>query len=35
MFLAFDVGNTNITVGCFKDEEIHRTWRISTIEQVT
>ncbi|MFW6104851.1 MAG: type III pantothenate kinase [Candidatus Bipolaricaulota bacterium] len=35
MFLALDVGNTNITVGCFKDEEIHRTWRISTIEQVT
>lgn len=35
MFLALDVGNTNITVGCFDDDEIHRTWRLSTVQGVT
>ncbi len=35
MFLALDVGNTNITVGCFKDHDIKQTWRISTTQGVT
>jgi type III pantothenate kinase len=35
MFLALDVGNTNITVGCFRGNEIQRTWRISTTQGVT
>jgi type III pantothenate kinase len=30
MLLAIDIGNTNITVGMFKDNELKATWRIST-----
>lgn len=30
MLLAIDIGNTNITVGMFKDSELKATWRIST-----
>ncbi len=30
MLLAFDVGNTNIVLGVYKDEELIRYWRIST-----
>lgn len=35
MFLGLDVGNTNITVGCFRDEELVYTWRISTDQSLT
>ncbi len=35
MFLALDVGNTNITIGCFRDGDLSRTWRVSTIQRVT
>jgi type III pantothenate kinase len=30
MLLVFDVGNTNIVLGVFKDEELFESWRIST-----
>jgi type III pantothenate kinase len=30
MLLAIDIGNTNITIGMFKDGELHSTWRIAT-----
>lgn len=30
MLLAIDIGNTNITVGMFKDDELRATWRIAT-----
>ena len=30
MLLAIDIGNTNITVGMFQDEELKATWRIAT-----
>ena len=30
MLLAIDIGNTNITIGMFKDEDLKATWRIST-----
>lgn len=30
MLLAIDIGNTNVTVGLFKDEELRATWRIAT-----
>lgn len=30
MLLAFDVGNTNITVGIFQGREIRAAWRLST-----
>jgi type III pantothenate kinase len=30
MLLAVDIGNTNITIGMFKGEELTGTWRIST-----
>jgi type III pantothenate kinase len=30
MLLAIDVGNTNITVGMFKEEKLQATWRIAT-----
>lgn len=35
MLLALDVGNTNITIGCFKDDKFHQTWRISTPSETT
>jgi type III pantothenate kinase len=30
MFLAFDVGNTNISIGVFEDDVLRATWRIGT-----
>jgi type III pantothenate kinase len=30
MLLALDIGNTEITVGLFGDEELERTWRLMT-----
>ena len=30
MLLAIDIGNTNITIGMFKDKELRATWRIAT-----
>jgi type III pantothenate kinase len=30
MLLAIDIGNTNVTVGLFRDEELLATWRIAT-----
>jgi len=30
MLLAIDIGNTNIILGMFKDEELRATWRIAT-----
>jgi type III pantothenate kinase len=30
MLLAIDIGNTNITVGMFRDGELRDTWRIAT-----
>jgi type III pantothenate kinase len=30
MLLAVDIGNTNITIGMFQDEELKATWRIAT-----
>lgn len=35
MLLALDVGNTNITIGCFDGENIRKTWRISTTQGLT
>jgi len=35
MFLGLDVGNTNITVGCFRKTELVHTWRISTDQGLT
>jgi type III pantothenate kinase len=33
MLLAFDVGNTTITIGLFAGERLHATWRIATDHQ--
>lgn len=30
MLLTIDIGNTNITLGVFKQEELHATWRMAT-----
>jgi len=30
MLLAIDVGNTNVTIGVFNNEDLRATWRIST-----
>ncbi len=30
MLLAIDIGNTNISIGVFKDAELRATWRIAT-----
>ena len=35
MLLAIDVGNTNITVGVFKDKEIVNTFRLTTKQSRT
>ncbi len=35
MFLALDVGNTNITIGCFRGGKLFRDWRVSTIQGIT
>ena len=33
MLLAFDIGNTNIVLGVFKDKELITSWRIKTDAQ--
>lgn len=33
--LAVDIGNTNVTIGSFKDEELVATWRLATRETRT
>ncbi|MFH1651325.1 MAG: type III pantothenate kinase [Chloroflexota bacterium] len=30
MLLAIDIGNTNITLGVFREEKLHATWRVAT-----
>jgi len=30
MLLAVDIGNTNITIGVFENEQFHATWRMAT-----
>lgn len=35
MLLALDVGNTNITVGAFKDDQLTGRWRLRTIREQT
>jgi len=30
VLLAIDIGNTNITIGVFEDENLHATWRVAT-----
>jgi type III pantothenate kinase len=35
MLLALDVGNTNITIGAFKDAELTGRWRLRTIREQT
>jgi type III pantothenate kinase len=35
MLLALDVGNTNTTIGVFRDERILRRWRLSTVRDRT
>ena len=30
MFLALDIGNSNISLGVFQDDELQHTWRIAT-----
>ncbi len=30
MLLAIDIGNTNVTVGVFQEEELLATWRLAT-----
>ena len=30
MLLALDIGNTNITLGVFKNDQLVATWRIAT-----
>jgi type III pantothenate kinase len=31
MFLAIDIGNTNVTLGVFAGDRLHATWRIATV----
>ena len=33
MLIAFDVGNTNVTIGIFDGEQIRATWRLATDNQ--
>jgi type III pantothenate kinase len=33
MLLAVDIGNTNITLGIFKDEELCAHWRLATVHE--
>lgn len=35
MLLALDVGNTNITIGIFREKEITVRWRLSTVHEQT
>jgi len=30
MLLAIDIGNTNVTLGVFTNEELRATWRMAT-----
>ena len=31
MFLAIDIGNTNITLGVYEGERLRATWRVATV----
>lgn len=31
MLLAIDIGNTNITLGVYRGEKLHATWRVATV----
>ena len=31
MFLAIDIGNTNVTLGVYDDERLRATWRLATV----
>ena len=31
MFLAIDIGNTNVTLGVYQGEQLAATWRIATV----
>jgi type III pantothenate kinase len=31
MFLAIDIGNTNVTLGLFEGDKLHCTWRLATV----
>jgi type III pantothenate kinase len=31
VFLAIDIGNTNVTLGVFAGEHLRATWRIATV----
>lgn len=35
MLLAFDVGNSNLTLGLFQDESLRESWRIQTVHART
>src|ERR1700722_370487 len=35
MLLALDVGNTNITIGCFEGPTLKGRWRLRTIKEQT
>jgi len=35
MLLALDIGNTNIVVGVFRDDQLLHSWRLSTLRQRT
>jgi type III pantothenate kinase len=35
MFLAIDIGNTNVTIGLFKGEKLGPRWRFATIHEKT
>ncbi|MBI2836063.1 MAG: type III pantothenate kinase, partial [Chloroflexi bacterium] len=30
MLLVFDIGNTNVTIGVFRDDELLGTWRMAS-----
>lgn len=34
-FLAFDIGNTNMTIGLLQNGTVERVWRLSTRQQIT
>lgn len=35
MLLAFDIGNTNLTIGLFEDDELRFSWRLETVHTRT
>ncbi|MDU2196955.1 MAG: type III pantothenate kinase, partial [Peptostreptococcaceae bacterium] len=35
MLLVFDVGNTNMVLGIYKDNELIKDWRINTDKEKT